>query len=354
MSSQSFSNWISQLPEMVGTHGRLNKVPGVSVGVLHDGVISIVTWGNATLEYGTLIKSNTQFQVGSISKTLSAWGVMYLVQTGQLDLDLPVMNYLTRWNPPDESDFKLVTLRRLLSHTAGLNVSGYAGTELDGPRYTLEDSLNGLFSDKLQLVGPVGTFLYSGGGYTLIQLIIEEVTDMTFAQYMSKYILLPLGMTSSSYSIHDLPIGNFASAYDRNLSLLPSFTFVEQAAAGLLTTLEDMVKFLVANCGDLEPVISKNHLDLMWSRISRTVPYGLGYRVHNVAKRKLVMHHGRNRGWFSTFCIAGELSAGIAILTNGDNGDMFTPRILDSWLDMELGELTQGQKYPVTGVAERD
>jgi CubicO group peptidase (beta-lactamase class C family) len=161
---------------------------------------------------GNQVDRNTVFQVASLSKWISAFGVMKLVEDGKLDLDAPVSRYLTRWQLP-ESDFNndSVTVRRLLSHTAGLNDGlGYSGFEADVPVQSIEESLTKASDADEGVSGavkvgakPGAGFKYSGGGYTLLQLLVEEVSGQSFASFMKENIFEPLNMTHSSYTWKD-------------------------------------------------------------------------------------------------------------------------------------------------------
>jgi CubicO group peptidase (beta-lactamase class C family) len=148
------------------------------------------------------------FQMASVSKWVTSWGVLALVQQGRLELDAPVSRYLTRWRlPPSEFDNDGVTVRRLLSHTAGLTDRlGYFGFPPGTPAQSLEDSLTYAtdhtpIADGHARVGyaPGSRWLYSGGGFTLLQLLIEEVTHDRFAHFMQQTVLDPLGMTRSTF-----------------------------------------------------------------------------------------------------------------------------------------------------------
>jgi CubicO group peptidase (beta-lactamase class C family) len=151
---------------------------------------------NGSVEYeifhseGKPVDRNTVFQVASLSKWVSAFGVMKLVEEGKLDLDVPVSKYLTRWQlPASEFNNDGVTVRRLLSHTAGLSDGlGYSGFEPGVPIQPIEESLTKAsdadegISGAVQVgIEPGAEFKYSGGGYTLLQLLVEEVSRQSFA-----------------------------------------------------------------------------------------------------------------------------------------------------------------------------
>jgi CubicO group peptidase (beta-lactamase class C family) len=178
--------------------------PGASVALLRDGKVVLARgYGWANREKKQPVTRETLFNIGSISKTHAAWGLMKLVQDGKIDLDAPVERYLTRWHLPASSfNHDSVTLRRLLSHTAGLRLHGYPGWNPDQPLPTIEASLNGNTngSGDVRVIMPPGSkWQYSGGGYTIAQLLVEEVTGRKFDDYMKQEIFRPLGTTSSSY-----------------------------------------------------------------------------------------------------------------------------------------------------------
>ena len=149
------------------------------------------------------MSDDTLFQAGSISKSLTAWGILHLVDEGRLLLDDPVGKYLTKWKLPNsEFNNNEVTIRRLLSHTAGLSAhKGYLGVA-PGNILILSRSLclekDGLMN-QWKLPKPGSETIYSGGGYTILQLVMEEVTGISFDRYMEEQIMKPLGMKSSSF-----------------------------------------------------------------------------------------------------------------------------------------------------------
>ena len=174
-----------KIPKLLNKYG----VTGTAVALIHNGkVMWTEGYGFADKEKGIKVTPNTVFQAASISKAVTAWGIMKLVEEGRLDLDTPVENYLTRWHiPPSEYDENGVTARRLLSHTAGLSLHGFPGFDPEVSLPTLEESLSGKNSSgvEVRLIKEPGKEMdYSGGGYTLLSLIVEEVTGELFEEYM--------------------------------------------------------------------------------------------------------------------------------------------------------------------------
>lgn len=203
---------------------------------------------------GKPVHADTLFQVASLSKWVTALGVMTLVEQGKLDLDKPVSTYLTRWQlPASEFDNNGVTVRRLLSHTAGLTDGlGYGGFPPGTDVQPLTDSLTRAADPSPAADGEVrvghapGTqWKYSGGGYTLLQLLVEEVTQQDFDSYMQEAVFEPLGMTDSTYVVdeNDSNLGEF---YDVDGMPAIHYRFTAVAAASLYTTASDMIRFLQA------------------------------------------------------------------------------------------------------------
>ena len=210
--------------------------------------------GEVFVSKGAPVDRDTQFQVASLSKWATAWGVMTLVEQGKLDLDAPVSRYLTRWKlPPTEFDNDQVTVRRLLSHTAGLTDGlGYGGFAPGNPVQTLEASLTraadaSFGADGATRVGQdAGKWDYSGGGYTLLQLLIEEVSGKPFNDYMTETVFAPLGMTRSTYVLPAEPV-NLAEFYDVDGSRAIHYRFTALAAASLYTSAADMARLIAAH-----------------------------------------------------------------------------------------------------------
>lgn len=204
---------------------------------------------------GEPVDEDTLFQVASLSKWVTAWGVMHLVETGQLDLDTPVSTYLTRWQlPTSEFDEDGVTVRRLLSHTAGFTDGlGYGGFSPDEQTQTIEDSLTKASdaspgADGRTRVGiePGSEWRYSGGGYTLLQLLIEEVSGQPFNAFMTDRVFNPLGMHRSTFIIEP-ETDKVAAFYDTDGTEAVHYTFTGLAAASLYTSAADLTRFLAAH-----------------------------------------------------------------------------------------------------------
>lgn len=322
-----------------------NKVPGVAVAVIRDGKIAwLQSIGYADLAGKKPVTSETIFNIGSISKLISAWGFMQLTEKDLVKLDDPVDQYLTRWHLP-ESEFERskVTLRRILSHTAGLSVHGYGGSDQGIPLLSLEESLNGKTKrngETVHLISEPGTkWNYSGGGYTLAQLLLEEKTNQNFSTYMTNNIFLPLGMKHTSYEWTTEMMATAATAYDEQGEPIKNRIFTEKAAAGLQTTIKDLAHFaelsIIPDSNQLNKVLKPKTIKLMETPAhpsSEEGESGLGYRFMNYEGFRTIGHTGENAGWSAAMFLDRPTKSGIIILCNGSNGDRVWFPIYQSWL----------------------
>ncbi|MEA4909689.1 MAG: serine hydrolase domain-containing protein [Anaerolineaceae bacterium] len=333
------------------------SVPGASLALVVDGELA---WsrGFGWADPGQDIPAGpeTVYQVASISKPVTAWGVMRLVAEGQLDLDAPAGRYLTRWAlPPSPYDPQAVTLRRLLSHSAGLSVHGYPGLPLGQALPSLEESLSGAggAAYAVQPVAPAGQqFSYSGGGYTLLQLIVEEVSGQDFAAWMQAEVLGPLGLQHSSFQWRADLRPATAVGHDRRGRALPNYLFTEKAAAGLYTTAEDLARFGAAALPGAQGqpagrgVLSPSAVAALLAPAAAMPPgsvetylsgmdaYGLGYFIETLPDgSRWVSHNGGNRGWRSLLVLAPERRAVLVVLTNGDGGDVIAGEATALWAE---------------------
>jgi CubicO group peptidase (beta-lactamase class C family) len=332
-------------------------VPGAVISLVHGGVVAWTKgYGQADKENGVPATPETVFQAASISKPVAAWEVMRLVEAGRLALDAPVERYLTRWHlPPSDFDHDGVTIRRLLSHTAGLSLEGYPGFPPDEKLPSLEESLSGAASAAAPwqpggvrvIQEPGSGYRYSGGGYTLLQLAIEEVTGEAFADVMQREVLAPLGMARSAYEWTPLLRPVTATGYDDKGHPLPNFLFTAKAAAGLYTAAADLGRFVAASMPgpDGEPagrgILREDTLARMVEAHPETgAEYGLGYEVWMLSDGKRVAAHGgANQGWRGYFGWTPAEQAGIVILTNSDNGDALIEHVITLWtMHFPIGE----------------
>ncbi len=310
------------------------KVPGVSIAVIRNGKIAWAR-GYGVIQVGKpeKVDAQTMFSVGSVSKVGAAAITLRLVDAGQLDLDRNVNSYLKRWQVPGNgyTAIRPVTLRGILSHTAGLTLHGFPDFQPGDPLPTVIDTLEGRPPAKTEPVRVVLTpgerFKYSGGGTTLEQLVIEEVTGLEFADAARRYVFEPLGMARSTYE-NPLPQSypNVAKAHgeDGRPRALPRGyeTMPEMAASGLWTTPSDYARLIIAfiqsyrGAGNFLQVGTAHQ---MMTEAGHT-PAGLGPFLEGEGMARRFSHGGANdsyRAWMEGHLGTGN---GLVILTNGANG----------------------------------
>jgi CubicO group peptidase (beta-lactamase class C family) len=324
-------------------------IPGAVIVSIENGQVGPVrAYGQALTESHAPMTAETVFQLASITKTVTAWGVLSLVERGAVDLDSPVESHLTRWHwPVSRFDSRGVTVRRLLSHTAGFSVHGYPGWPPDIGLPSLEESLDGMNNGagRVELIQEPGAgFVYSGGGYTVLQLLVEEVTREPFAAFMAREVVGPLGMTSSSYLWRDDLRARTAGAYGSQGERLPNFLFTEEAAASLYATGPDLARFVVASMTGPagEPpgrgVISPESVELARSPAPSTGGgYGLGVEIWPVSQGQVVGHGGGNQGWRTRWVALPAQGVGLVILTNSENGQTLTNEVDCEWMRRTAG-----------------
>jgi CubicO group peptidase (beta-lactamase class C family) len=322
-----------------------SSTPGLAVAlVCHGRVAWAAGYGVTDQATGEPVTSATRFQAASVSKPVTAWGVLRLVEQGRIGLDEPVIGHLRRWRPP-QSPFQAdgITVRRLLSHTAGLSVHGYAGQALDRPLPPIEASLSGEAGGSFPvelLEAPGRRWLYSGGGYSVLQLLVEELSGRPFAEFMRAEVLERLGMSASGFLWRRTPAT--ACPHDADGGRIPDFAFAEQAAAGLVTTAPDLARFVAAALPgpDGEPpgrgVVRPAGLRLALTAVPGTEGrWGLGYGLGRLPSGdRLAYHEGANRGWRAGLALLPDRGAGIVVLANSDAGSAPINAVVQHWVKL--------------------
>jgi CubicO group peptidase (beta-lactamase class C family) len=311
---------------------RRLHVPGVSVAVIYDGKIAWAKGYGVTQAGGdTPITPATLFQAASISKSVTAIAAMRMVQDGVLELDRPANDYLVSWKLPAPSDSGIVTVRQLLSHTAGVTVSGFPGYAAGKPVPTLIQVLNGVppaVTEPVRVTSAPGTeWRYSGGGYTVIQQLMMDVDKKPFAALMDDRVLRPMQMHDSGFlqPASAVMLGRAAMPHDSSGIAYAGgpWTYPELSAAGLWSTPTDLAKLLIglqgAAAGKTAPFLTASMAKTMFTVVRNG--YALGFKME--AARSLISfgHGGHNHGYQSSMLAYLDSGEGVVVMTNGDGGD---------------------------------
>jgi CubicO group peptidase (beta-lactamase class C family) len=305
------------------------------------------------LSRGEAIDAHSVFQVASLGKWLTAWGVMSLVEEGRIDLDAPVSDYISRWQiPASQFDASGVTVRRLLSHTAGLSDAlGYDGFDTGQERQTLEASLTMAADaspgkDGRTVLGsePGSRFAYSGGGYTLLQLLIEEVSGQPFSQYMEESLFAPLGMQRTTFDHAEALEFGLAENFKPDGTTEPFRWYTALAATSLFTSSEDLARFLAAQAPSRSnPVLSASAMNLMRqphaSQMGADI-WGLGTMLYapDNAGGFIIGHDGSNEPAINTAARLDPATGdGIVILSTGN--PMLATELAGQWVFWKTGNV---------------
>ena len=316
-------------------------VPGVSLAIIDNGQIAYAK-GFGVTEFGgkTAVDTTTLFLAGSISKPVFATGVLRLVEQGKLSLDEDVNAKLKSWRVPDSrfTTQEKVTLRRLLTHSAGLTVWGFPGYASTAQVPTVPQVLDGTKPANTGAVRndttPGARWLYSGGGFTIAQLLASDVTGEPFAALMKRLVLDPSGMKRSTYE-NPLPVARHreaASGHERADTPVPGrfHTYPEMAAAGLWTTAPELARWALALTRSYNGQRGGSLTsEMAWQMVSKQMPvgqqygggyYGLGVAISGDGDSISFSHGGRDEGFVAHVQMWPKLGKGIAILTNGVSG----------------------------------
>jgi len=316
------------------------NVPGVSVAVLDGGRVAWAKgYGVKDVDTGEPVTPRTLFQAASISKPVAATAALRLVEEGLLQLDAPVNDYLRGWTIP-ENDFTRehpVTLKHLLSHTGGLTVHGFPGYAIGEEVPSTEEVLDGSGPANTPPVRvdtvPGNLWRYSGGGYTILQKLLEDVTGKPFPRVLRDEVLAPVGMTLSGY---DQPIPPEKTPYAASSHLSDGtggdgkwHIYPEMAAAGLWTNPTDLamlaMELQASYQGEEGRVLSPEMTRAMFTPVLGG--YGLGFGLQGEGEEARFSHGGSNYGFRAQFLAFMEGGRGVFVMTNGDRGSALAQEI---------------------------
>lgn len=316
------------------------KIHGVSVAVVHNGKLDwSKAYGFVDKEHSKPITKQTLFQSASIGKMITALVALRLVQEGKLDLDTNVNDQLKRWKLPenDLTQKQPVTLRHLLSHTSGLTDDyGFLGYKPSGKIPTLLNILNNQSpaktKKKLQIKTTPGTVeRYSGAGYLILQLLIEDSSGLSFEKAVQNYIFDPLNMSNSTYDYQPdinlqkkIAFGHLANG--KSLKKKRYHIYPEKAAAGPWTTAVDLAKL----------ILGIQHHQVLNVEITQEMmtPFinhkGLGVNLKGIHQPHVFWHAGQNLGYTGLLFGSLDQKNGAVILLNSDGGEQLMQEFISS------------------------
>lgn len=311
------------------------KIPGISVAVINNGEIEWARgFGYKDVSTREPVTQNTLFQAASISKVFTALAFMKLKEKNELDLDTDVNSYLKSWKIPSNKDWQPnVTLRQLLSHTAGMTVSGFGGYSIREPIPTTVQILNGAYpANSLPVkatIFPGKHARYSGGGFIVAQLILEDKFRQPFYAVMDTLLLSPLNLRSSTFEqpISKLKQPLAATGYVLDYQPVNGGCDIhpEMAAAGLWTTPLDLAKMILemqkATQGKSDFISAKTANEMLTKQNTDATGIGIGFWLYQNTHGDslLFTHAGGNDGFQSLFFGYKSLGKGVVVMINSSN-----------------------------------
>ena len=298
------------------------NIPGAVVAVIKDGkIVKMQGYGLASVEFGVPVTTKTVFEIGSVTKQITAAAIMMLVEDGKVSLDEKLSVYI----PNTPSQWKDVTVRHLLNHTSGIpSYSVLGGFELS-LRMTREDFVK-KFNDLKLDFEPGTKYAYNNSGYNLLGYIVESQSGMSYWKFLDERIYKPLGIKTAGDRDPRFIIRNRATGYEftngsltgRDGNLTDLF-----AAGAIVMSIDDLVKW--ENSLRNGTLLRKDSLKEMWTPLrfndGREHPYGLGFRLSPIRETRLVAHSGQTAGFGTSISrfVDDDLTV-IAITNLGEDG----------------------------------
>lgn len=322
-------------------------VPGVSIALIEGGTIAWARgYGVRSAGSDRAVTPGTRFQAASISKPVAALAALRLVERGAFALDDDVNTLLRSWRIPANEDWQpRVTVRHLLSHTAGLTVHGFPGYPRAAALPALAQILDGVPPANTPPIRvdtvPGAQFRYSGGGYCVLQQLLCDATGQPFPALMRDLVLAPLRMAHSDYTQPPTDATGQAAASGHLSGNTPIaggwHCYPEQAAAGLWTTPTDLARFAIAVqqaiAGGPDALLAQ---PLAQAMITPALPdaamrgqqIGLGLFLQGAQEHARFGHGGSNAGFRCELVADARGGQGAVVMTNGDDGDDLAHEIL--------------------------
>ncbi len=319
------------------------RIPAVSIAVIDNGKISwAAAFGLADSTGGRFATTETLFQAASISKPVAALAALRLVEEGVLELDSDINSFLRSWQLP-ENEFtgeEPVSLRHLLTHTGGLTVHGFPGYERSAAQPALVEILDGFGVANTAAIRvdtvPGEKWRYSGGGYTIMQQLLTDITGKPFPEVVRELVLDPAGMVESTYE-QPLPsarYGDAATAYQSSGIPVTGewHVYPEMAAAGLWTTPTDLARLAIdiqrTFNGESDRIV---HPPMMEAMLEKGMGnWGLGFQIRGEGESLSFEHGGSNEGFRAAFFALARTGQGAVVMTNSDTGGEILGRVMQT------------------------
>jgi CubicO group peptidase (beta-lactamase class C family) len=338
------------------------RVPGVAVGVLHQGQETVAGFGVTNVDHPIAVDGDTLFQIGSTTKTITGTTAMRLVESGKLDLDAPVRAYLPGLRLADPDAAARVTLRHLFTHTAGW-LGDYFDDFGSG-----DDALGRMVEAMAALpqLAPLGAvWSYNNSGYYLAGRVIEVASGMPFEAAVKQLVFDPLGMTRSCFFagdaiVHRVAVGHHDRDGKVGVAVPWPLPRCAHPAGGVASTVRDQLRYARFHLGDGAGPDGTRLLTAasMTEMQSPQVPaesgdeWGITWGLRRVGGVKMVRHGGATNGQLSAFAMIPERGFAITVLTNADAGSLLHDEIV-RWALTRYLDIEPAEPRPVEAPADR-
>jgi CubicO group peptidase (beta-lactamase class C family)/D-alanyl-D-alanine dipeptidase len=322
------------------------KLPAVSITVVDDQqIVWAEGFGFADPKAKIPATSETVYRIGSVSKLFTDIGIMQLVESGALNLDAPVSNYIPGFHPKNPFGTP-ITLRQLMSHQSGLLREPPVGNYFETSEPSLKQTVLSL--NETELVYPPGTHVkYSNAAITAVGYVLEEKNGRPFAKYLKSAVLAPLGMEHSSFEPEPTLIHKLAKAemwtYDGRVFDAPTFQLGMAPAGSMYSTVTDLGRFVIAMLahgqGERGRVLKPETLDQMWqpqSPNSSGAGFGLGFRIADLDHHRMIGHGGAIYGFATSVDMLPDDKLGVIVVATKDVSNGVTERIAKETLQLIL------------------
>jgi len=329
-------------------------LPALSIALVDDQeVVWARGFGLADPTDSIPATSETVYRVGSVSKLFTDIAVMQLVERGELDLDTPVTEYLTEFDP--ENPFGTpITLRHLMSHRSGLVREPPVGHYFDSSEPSLRETALSLNGTEL-VYAPETTAKYSNAAIAVVGYVLEHTQGVSFSTYLSRVVLEPLGMSKSAFQRDsgldsDIAMGLMWTLDGREFEA-PTFELGMAPAGSMYSTVEDLASFISVLLAGGETqdgrLLERQTLDEMWtpqfSAAEETVGFGIGFGISEFSGQRRIGHNGAIYGFATELAVLPEDKIGVAVVATKDFGNAVVERIANAALETMLSVREGGE-----------
>ncbi|MEJ2238810.1 MAG: serine hydrolase [Gemmatimonadales bacterium] len=351
-----YSDLARDLTPVIEREMQNKSISAVSIALVDDQeVVWARGFGYADPVDSVSASAGTVYRVGSVSKLFTDIGIMQLVEAGQLDLDVPVTDYLSDFRPINPFG-KPITLRQLMSHRSGLVREPPIGNYFDPSGPALQQTVQSLNGIDL-VYEPETNTKYSNAAIATVGYVLEETQGEPFSQYLERTVLDPLGMVSSAFEPKPAVVAQLAKAYmwtyDGREFEAPTFQLGMAPAGSMYSSVEDLAGFMsvMFEGGRVEDgaILESETLEEMWTPQLGS-GYGIGFAVSEMDGHRRVGHGGAIYGFATELGMLPDEKLGAVVVATKDVANSVVRRIADAALQgmVNVREGQDGLRFDFT------